>query len=126
MSNHLPRIFPALLVALVLPAAAPAAAVAAPSAPSVQIQQSRLGGFRARPSFGSRYRARPYRRPYSRSYRRPSLFRGVLQALGIAYLFHMLFGWGAGGGSPFGLLFVGAFLFWLFTRSRRRRLAYRW
>jgi hypothetical protein len=126
MSKYFSRILPALLVALALPATAPAAAVAAPSAPKIGVQQSRLGGFRARPSFGSRYRSRPYRRPYARSYRRPSLFRGVLRALGVAYLVHLLFGWGPGGGSPFGLLLIAAFMLWLFTRSRRRRLAYRW
>src|SRR4051794_22094935 len=105
MSKSLSRVLPALLVALALPATAPAGAVAAPTAPKVQVQQSRLG-FRSRPSFGSRYRSRPYRRPYSRSYRRPNLFRGVLRALGVAYVLHLLFGWGAGGGSPFGLLFL--------------------
>jgi hypothetical protein len=127
MSKYLSRILPTLLAALALPATGPAAAVAvaAPSAPTVQVQQSRLG-FRSRPSFGSRYRSRPYRRPYARSYRRPSLFRGVLRALGVAYLVHLLFGWGPGGGSPFGLLLIAAFVLWLFTRSRRRRLAYRW
>ena len=123
MSNLLPRILPALLVALALPASAPVAAVAAPSAPKIQVQQARLGGFRSRPSFGSRYRSRPYR-PYSRAYRRPSLFRGVLQALGLAYVFHMLFGWGPGGGSPFGLLLILAFVAWIVTRGRRRRMAY--
>jgi hypothetical protein len=89
------------------------------------VQKSRLGGgFRTarRPSFGSRYRSRPYARP--RSYRRPSLFRGILQALGIAYLFHMLFGLGPGGGSPFGLILVIGFVVWMITRTRRRRYAY--
>jgi hypothetical protein len=100
-------------------------AAAAPGATTVQVQKSRLGGgFRTarRPSFGSRYRSRPYARP--RSYRRPSLFRGILQALGLAYLFHMLFGLGSGGGSPFGLILVIGFVFWLVTRMRRRRYAY--
>lgn len=125
MSNPLPRILPAILVALALPAAAPSVAAAAPGATQVQSTQSRIGGgFRTarRPSFGSRYRSRPYTRP--RTYRRPSLFRGILQALGIAYLFHMLFGIGAGGGSPFGLILVIGFMFWLVTRMRRRRFAY--
>jgi hypothetical protein len=125
MSNPLPRILPAVLIALALPVAAPPVASAAPGAPKVQVEQSRIGGFRGtrRPSFGSRYRSRPVR---PRTYRRPSLFRGILQALGLAYLFHMLFGWGPGGGSPLGLLLVAAFVFWLVTRSRRRRLAYRY
>jgi hypothetical protein len=125
MSNLLPRILPALLVALAIPVAAPAVASAAPGAPKIQSTQSRLGGgFRTarRPSFGSRYRSRPYARP--RSYRRPSLFRGILQALGIAYLFHMLFGWGPGGGSPFGLFLIAAFVIWMVTRSRARRRYY--
>jgi hypothetical protein len=123
MSNHLPRIIPALLVALALPVAAPPVAAAAPSAPKIQTQQSRLGGgFRSarRPSFGSRYRSRPY----ARSYRRPSVFGGILRALGLAYLFHLVFGWGAGGGSPLGLLLILGFVAWLVTRSRRRRMAY--
>jgi hypothetical protein len=126
MSKHSSRILPALLVALALPAVAPAAAAAAPTAPKIQVQQSRLGGLRSRPSFGSRYRARRYTRPYSRGYRRPSLARGVLRALGVAYVLHLLFGWGPGGGSPFGLLLLAGLVLWLFTRGRRRRLAYRW
>jgi uncharacterized membrane protein len=127
MSKLLSRILPAVLVTVAIPAIAPAPAGAAPSAVKVQPQQSRIGvGFRAarRPSFGSRSRSRPY--PRSRGYRRPSLFRGILQALGLAYLFHMLFGWGPGGGSPLGLLLVIGFVFWLVTRSRRRRMAYRY
>ena len=47
------------------------------------------------------------------------LFRGFLHALGIAYLAHLLFGWGAGG-SPFGLLLSAAVVLWLVTRRRRR------
>ena len=127
MSKSLPRILPAFLIALALPAVAPTVATAAPGASTLEVQKSRLGGgFRTarRPSFGSRYRSRPYARP--RSYRRPSLFRGILQALGLAYLFHMLFGWGPGGGSPLGLLLVIGFVFWLVARSRRRRMAYRY
>jgi hypothetical protein len=54
------------------------------------------------------------------------LFRGVLQALGIAYLAHLLFGWG-GGGSPLGLLLLLGLVLWMATRSRRRRVMYsRW
>jgi hypothetical protein len=124
MSNPLPRILPVLLIGVMLPVAAPPVATAAPAAPKIQSDQSRIGGFRGarRPSFGTRYRSRPYRR----SYRRPSLFRGILQALGLAYLFHALFGWGPGGGSPIGLLLVLGFVFWLVTRSRRRRMVYRY
>jgi hypothetical protein len=119
-------IIPALAASLVLPIAAPATAGAAGTpAPKVSSTQARLGGgFRTarRPSFGSRYRSRPYHRP--RTYRRPSLFRGILQALGIAYLFHMLFGLGPGGGSPLGLLLIVAFVVWMVTRSRARRRYY--
>jgi len=125
MSKYLPRILPAILVALALPAVAPSVATAASGAATLQVEKSRLGGgFRTarRPSFGSRYRTRPYARP--RTYRRPSLFRGILQALGLAYLFHMLFGWGPGGGSPLGLILVIGFVFWLVTRSRARRRSY--
>jgi hypothetical protein len=125
MSKYLPRILPAILVALALPVATPSVAAAAPGPATLQVQKSRLGGgFRTarRPGFGSRYRSRPYARP--RSYRRPSLFRGILQALGLAYLFHMLFGWGPGGGSPFGLILVIGFVVWMVTRARRRRFAY--
>jgi hypothetical protein len=114
---------PVLLSALAVPVAAPAAASAAIKAPAISTQQARLGGgFRIsrRPSFGSRYRSR-YR--YPRSYRRPSLFRGILQALGLAYLFHMLFGWG-GGGSPLGLFLLVAVVAWLVTRRRRRAYRY--
>ena len=121
------KYLPAVVAAALLTTAAPAPAVAAPGAATVQTQQSRIGGFRGtRPSFGSRYRRPSYRPRYRpRSYRRPSLFRGILQALGLAYLFHVLFGWGPGGGSPLGLLIVLAFVVWLVTRRRARRLSYR-
>jgi uncharacterized membrane protein len=124
MSNPLPRIIPLVLAVSVAGAAVPATASAVTTAPAkVQFQQARFGGglrgFR-RPSLGSRYRTRsPFRSPYRRGYRRPSLFRGILHALGIAFLLHALFGWGAGG-SPFGLLLVVAFIAWLVTRRRRR------
>jgi uncharacterized membrane protein len=89
----------------------------------VQTSQARLGS--RGPVFRSRYRTRT-RSPYTRSYSRRSPFRGffggVLKALGIAYLFHLMFGWGAGG-SPFGLLLLAAIVLWLTTR--RRRPAYR-
>jgi hypothetical protein len=44
----------------------------------------------------------------------------ILRALGLAYLFHLLFGWGAGG-SPFGLLLLVALVAWIATRRLRRR-----
>jgi len=49
---------------------------------------------------------------------------GILRALGLAYLFHALFGWGSGG-SPFGLLLLAAIVLFLATRRRRRRVSYR-
>jgi uncharacterized membrane protein len=118
-----------ILSAFALGAAVPAAAGAAAGAPApaVRTQQARFGGgFRTsrRPLFGSRSRS-----PYSsRGYYRRSPFHGfgrsILRGLGIAYLFHLAFGWGAGGGSPFGLLIVVAVIVWLVTRRRRRRYAY--
>jgi uncharacterized membrane protein len=122
MRKYLPAVAAAVLLAVA--ALAPAPAVAASSAAKVQTQESRIGGFRGtRPNSGSRYR-RPSYRPRARTYRRPSLFRGILQALGLAYLFHLLFGWGPGGGSPFGLLIILAFVAWLVTRRRARRMSY--
>jgi hypothetical protein len=114
------KLLPILLAASVAGAAVPATAPAATAPGHVQFQQARFGGglrgYR-RPSLGTRYRS-PYRS--TRYYRRPSLFRGILRAVGIAFLLHALFGWGAGG-SPFGLLLLIAFIAWLFTRGRRRR-----
>jgi hypothetical protein len=45
--------------------------------------------------------------------------RAILQALGLAYLFHMLFGWGAGG-SPLGLILLVGIVVLLVSRMRRR------
>jgi hypothetical protein len=126
-----------LLVALLAltpmagPAAAPAAAATARKAATTGANEARLGrgfGRSSRPTFGSRrpsVRRPGVRRPIRR---RPLLrhgfFGSVLRALGIAYLVHLLFGWGAGGGSPLGLLLVIGFVVWLMTRRRRRRPAY--
>jgi hypothetical protein len=78
-------------------------------------------GFGRAPSYGSRGR---YRSPGY--YRRPRPFHGlggaILRGLGIAYLFHALFGWGPGGGSPIGLLIIVAFVAWLVLRRPRRPL----
>jgi predicted lipid-binding transport protein (Tim44 family) len=113
------------------PVAAPAGAAlrtASPLAAKVAVTaptQSRLGGSRGfgrrSPSIGSRRRVAPA----SRYRARRSPFRGlggsILRALGIAYLVHMLFGWGAGGGSPFGLLLLlGIVALWFAMRRRRR------
>ena len=75
-----------------------------------------------RSSARSRYGRSRVNRRASRPYRpRVGHFLGnVLRALGIAYLFHMIFGWGGGGGSPFGLLIVLALIAWMLTRRRRR------
>ena len=117
-------ILPVVFATLLVPAA-PAMASSA-TATASKANQSALGrGFgRRSPSFGSRSR---YRSP-RRTYRRPGLgvgrfFRGVLQVLGLAFLFNMLFGWGAGG-SPLGLILLVGLIVWLATRRRRRRFAY--
>jgi hypothetical protein len=128
------RILPLTAIILAL-GTAPAAAAAPAGLPvaAAKANQSRLGRGFGRTSFRSRPRVAPASRRYRRSpYRaRPHvgrrLFRGVLQALGIAYLAHLLFGWGAGG-SPLGLLLLVGLILWMATRSRRRRrVAYaRW
>src|SRR4051812_29771825 len=134
--RHVPlsRITASLLIALLalIPvaglAAAPAGAAAtARKAATTGANEARIGGRafgRSRPTFTRR---RPsVRRPAIR--RRPlfrhGFFGSVLRALGIAYLVHLLFGWGAGGGSPLGLLIVIGVVVWLMTRRRRRRPAY--
>jgi hypothetical protein len=127
------RILPLTAILLAL-GAAPAAAAAPAGLPvaAAKASQPRLGHGFGRTSFRSRPRVAPTARRYRRSpYRaRPHmgrrLFRGVLQALGIAYLAHLLFGWG-GGGSPLGLLLLLGLVLWMATRSRRRRVMYsRW
>ena len=122
MSNHA-RILPALLCALLAAVAVPAPAPAAAGKTQTTTEQSRLGrGFgRRSPSIGTRPRTRPRssyraRRPFTAR----RFFGGVLKALGIAYLFNLLFGWGAGG-SPFGLLLLAAVVLFLVTRRRRVR-----
>jgi len=123
MSNQI-RCLAVLLTGLVFAAPVSAPASAAVHTPAAgKASQSRVGfgrSYRA-PSSRSRYRARP---PHAHPYRRPGfghgLFGGILRALGIAYLFHALFGWGGGGGSPFGLLLLAGIIVFLVTRRRRR------
>jgi len=127
MSNHTRRGWIALLA---LPALAmtPTSASAAPHPPAAAVHltttQARFG---AR-SFGRRlptYRPRT-RYGYRPVYRRSpwhGAFRGILRAIGLAYLLHALFGWGAGG-SPFGLLLLAAVVLWLASHARRRRRSY--
>ena len=123
------RILPLTAILLAL-GAVPAAAATSGGLPvaATKANQARLGGGRA---FGrSPYRSRPRYTPASRYRRSPyrarphwgrRLFRGVLQALGIAYLAHLLFGWGPGGGSPLGLLVLVALLAWIGGRATARR-----
>src|SRR5215212_348331 len=127
MRNHL-RALSALLPTLVLATAVPAApaqAAKAPGAHAVTVNQARIGGRGFGTGFGRRspvVRGRPG--VASRRVRNaPSMRRvgrGILQALGIAYLAHLLFGWGAGG-SPLGLLLLAGIVFWMVTRAIRRR-----
>ena len=128
MSNHA-RTLPALLCALLAVVALPAPAVAAAGKAQTTTEQSRLGrGFgRRAPSFRARPRTRPrstYRARRPLTTRR--FFGGVLKALGLAYLFNLMFGWGPGG-SPFGLLLLAFLVLLVVGRLRRpRRYAYRY
>ena len=126
----LPAVLPSLAIAVAVPAA-PAHAVVGTSGASAKITttQARIGGRgfggsfgRRSPGFGTRRGLAPRRSPLTRrrSHAMRNFGRGVLQALGIAYLMHMLFGWGAGG-SPLGLLLLAALVLWMVTRRRRRR-----
>ena len=103
-------------------AAPPAAALGGKTAPALPVaaRGARGGGFR---TGRGRSRGRsPYgRRPYRRN---RGLGRSILRTLGIAWLLSAVFGWGAGGGSPFGLLIILAFVTWLVLRSRSRRRMY--
>jgi hypothetical protein len=129
MSNHLRRVWIALLalpVLALIPTSGSAAVRTPAAAAHVVTTEARFGarGFGRRlpilrPSrrYGYRpgYRYRPAYRPSP--FR--GLFHGILRAIGLAYLFHLLFGWGSGG-SPLGLLLLAAFVLWLATRRRRR------
>jgi hypothetical protein len=127
------RFFLALLISSSLVLVAPAHA----SSPTAEVKSGQTtqaafsGGFgRRAPSLGSRPRVRPrYPSRYRfRSYQRPRrgighVFGGVLKALGLAYLFNALFGWGSGG-SPLGLIVLLALIALLLTRRPRRRMYY--
>jgi len=119
------RILPLTAILLAL---APAPAAAAPLA--VHVNQAGFatrgfrGGLRSRPRVSTRPRYAPRSR-YARPHYGRRLFHGFLHALGIAYLAHLLFGWG-GGGSPFGLFLLAAIVLWLVTRRRRRAMPARW
>jgi hypothetical protein len=112
----------ALLLVTGTPATASAARSSHPAGAAPNTTLAAFGrGFRPsyRPSYRSPYRSRPaYRRPAFRPHIGRRFFRGVLHALGIAYLAHLLFGWG-GGGSPFGLLLLLAIVAFIVTRRRR-------
>jgi hypothetical protein len=123
----------ALAPAAGLAARPPAAAAAAAKPRPAATNEARIGGRGfgrggRSPIFGRRrpsVRRPAVRRPINRRpLFRHGFFGSVLRALGIAYLVHMLFGWGPGGGSPFGLLIVLGVVLWLATRRRRRRPAY--
>jgi hypothetical protein len=130
MSNHV-RVLTLLLSSVLVtgPAAASAAAAGSgsavrPAAGTPAPLQARLGGSRGgfgrrSPSFGRR-RALPSRRMTRSPFR--GIGRSILHALGIAFLLHALFGWGAGG-SPLGLLLLLAIVLWIATRRRRARYA---
>src|SRR5215213_6734229 len=144
MRKILPLIL-ASIVAAVVPSAAAAAVTSTSARPAttaagVPANEARFGGSRSfgrrptagtgRSPFGTRRspsgtRRSTGRRSTDRPFRRASarrFFGGVLRTLGILYLVHALFGWGAGGGSPV-LLFVliGMVVLWMATRRRRPR-----
>lgn len=109
----------------------PTSAAAASRAAIDGSQTVRLAGFPAllpvaarggRSFGGGRSRART---PSAQRARRPINGRrvasSVLRALGIAYLFHLVFGIGDGGGSPIGLFIILGLVAFFVVRSRNRR-----
>jgi hypothetical protein len=124
--------------ALQVPPTAEAAAPARALAPTSQLSglasavpfAARGGGFRTMPRV-SRSRPGIRNRPVTRNRNTGRALRGVsraiLQALGIAFLLHLLFGIGAGG-SPLGLLLLFGIIALIVVSRRRRhrqRLSYR-
>ena len=101
----------------------PAPALAAGETGSLTAQ--RLRGFGPRTSRRPSFRRGPLvrSRRYAPRRRSTGFGRSMLRALGLAWLFSALFGWGPGGGSPFGLLLllVGA---WFVVRALRPRRRY--
>jgi predicted lipid-binding transport protein (Tim44 family) len=131
MSNLL-RVLAVLASSLLLGglAAAPAGAAERSGTSAVTGQtgttQARFGGrgFGRSRGFTPRRRSAPVRRSPARRSPFHGLGGAILRGLGIAYLFHMLFGWGAGGGSPFGLLLLLGLMFLVFSMFRQRRRSY--
>ena len=126
MRNHL--ILPLLIFSLFFPAASAQASAATVQAHPSHVNQAGLGRgfgrrapmFRSRSRYPSRYRSRPFGRPRFGIGR---FFGGVLKLIGLAYVFNLLFGWGAGG-SPFGLILLFGLIVLLATRRRRRPAYY--
>jgi hypothetical protein len=112
----------AAALALAAPTAAPAKTFKTGHGGATQLRFGGGRGFGSR-GLGTRRTTYPRRTAYPRL-RTRGLGRSILRGLGIAFLLHALFGYGAGG-SPIGLLLVFAFILWLVSRRRRRgRFAY--
>ncbi len=128
------RISAVLLTAVVLAlagvVAAPSPSPARAGLPAVTadagttVPLAARGARGSRGGFGSRSRSvsprATARQRAARRARNRSVASSVLRFLGIAWLASVLFGIGSGG-SPLGLLLVGAVVLWLVTRSRRAR-----
>lgn len=125
MSRFLSLILAVLVTAVLAPLTTSTVATAASGVPDTL--QARfgaargLGGGSLSARRGTYGRARyPARSGYGYRRRGSGFGSTLLKGLGIAYLAHMLFGWGSGGGSPIPLLLILAFLAWMVTRRRRR------